>query len=173
MKLSPVNNENGAVLITGLLILLVLTLIGISGMNNSTLEEVMSRNQASRNIAFQAAEAALREGEDYLDGATLPDFPGTYQNLVASGLYKETTGIDILDYLNWNTSDSVAYSGTISSAVEAPRYVIEELVVVEGEGNDSLVAGTEVSERQMYRVTARGVGTRSNAVVVLQSTFLR
>ncbi len=165
-----INNEKGAVLITGLLILLVLTLIGIAGMNNSTLEEMMSRNYSSRNIAFQAAEAALREGEDFLTSATLPPFPGTNATHDSSGLYGESVD---LSGLTWDVNDSAQYSGTISGVDAPPRFIIEELVLIDDEGNDSLVEGTEVSERQMYRVTARGVGSLPGTVVILQTTYLR
>ena len=121
-------NQEGAVLITGLMVLLILTLIGITAMQNSTLEEVMSRNMDSRNIAFQAAEAALRAGEGVLDG-TLPTFDGTATTASPNGLY--STKIDISS-LAWDSTDSAEYSWTVSSkAADDPRYVIELLSTVE------------------------------------------
>jgi type IV pilus assembly protein PilX len=165
------NNENGAVLITGLMILLIMTLVGIAAMNNSSLQEVMSRNQTGRNIAFHSAEAVLREAEDFLDGATLPSFTGTNSSYVSSGLYQEEMD---LAAMSWDATDSVAYSGTTSVAVAAPRYIIEELAEVDNEsGSDSLVAGTEVATSMVYRVTARGVGLQNTTVVILQTTYLR
>ena len=58
--------ETGAVLVVSLLFLLVLTLIGLTGMQVTSLEEKMSGNMRDRNLAFQAAESALRAGEMYL-----------------------------------------------------------------------------------------------------------
>jgi type IV pilus assembly protein PilX len=165
------NNENGAVLVTGLVILLIMTLVGIAAMNNSSLQEVMSRNQTSRNVAFHAAEAALREGEDYLTSATLPSFLGTNSSPVTNGLYQEEMD---LTAMSWDSTDSVAYSGGSSAAVAAPRFIIEELAEVEDDGDsDSLVAGTEVDTSTVYRVTARGVGLQDTTVVMLQTTYLR
>jgi len=162
-----INNENGAVLITGLMILVIMTLIGITAMQSSTLEEVMSRNYGSRNVAFQAAETALRSGENFLTSASLPPFDGT----TVPGLYQPY--IDV-DGLVWDTTDSVAYSAVPSGAAAVPRYIIEDLGSAGTSGTEtSLIAGSEVTERNMYRVTAYGVGSTANAVVILQSTYAR
>ena len=40
-----------------------MTLLGVSSMSTSNLEEKMSGNSRDREIAFQAAESALREAE--------------------------------------------------------------------------------------------------------------
>ncbi|MDX2479353.1 MAG: PilX N-terminal domain-containing pilus assembly protein, partial [Desulfuromusa sp.] len=58
-----ISNERGAVLITGLMILVILSLLGISTMQTSTLEEKMTNNMSQRQLAFQATEAGLREAE--------------------------------------------------------------------------------------------------------------
>ncbi len=55
--------ENGAVLIVGMLFLIVLTLLVISLMRTSILEERMIANARDWNVAFQAAESALRDAE--------------------------------------------------------------------------------------------------------------
>ncbi len=51
--------EAGAALIVGLILLLVLTLLGVSGMNMATLELRMAGNEQSRQAAFQAAETGI------------------------------------------------------------------------------------------------------------------
>jgi type IV pilus assembly protein PilX len=55
--------QSGVVLIISLVMLLLLSIIGISGMAVTILEEAMAANHRDRNLAFQAAEAALRAGE--------------------------------------------------------------------------------------------------------------
>ncbi|SER12540.1 type IV pilus assembly protein PilX [Amphritea atlantica] len=71
----PKNREQGAVLIIALIFVLILTLIGVSSMQGTTLQEKMSGNLRDRSVAFNAAEAALREGEnsayDSYDNGTL------------------------------------------------------------------------------------------------------
>ena len=52
--------QQGAVLIVSLLVLLVLTLIGISALNGSLMEEKMASNAQTSTTVFQAAESAIR-----------------------------------------------------------------------------------------------------------------
>lgn len=51
--------QNGAVLITSLILLLIMTMLAITTMRTATMEETMARNSAFSNRAFQAAESAL------------------------------------------------------------------------------------------------------------------
>lgn len=51
--------ERGAALVVGLVLLLVLTVLGVSGMNTATLELVMANNSQSQQLAFQAAETGI------------------------------------------------------------------------------------------------------------------
>ncbi|MDO7928988.1 PilX N-terminal domain-containing pilus assembly protein [Pseudomonas sp. KFB-139] len=55
--------QSGMVLLVSLVFLLLLTLLGISSMQNATLQEKMSGSVAVRNQSFQKAEAVLRLGE--------------------------------------------------------------------------------------------------------------
>jgi hypothetical protein len=51
--------QHGAALIVGLVLLLALTVIGVSGMNMSTLELTMAGNMQAQEAAFQAAETGI------------------------------------------------------------------------------------------------------------------
>lgn len=53
------HSEKGAALVVSLIILAVITLLGIAGMQNSSLELKMVATTKDRSDAFQAAEAAL------------------------------------------------------------------------------------------------------------------
>jgi type IV pilus assembly protein PilX len=53
-------NQKGAVLFVGLMILVLLALIGVAGMQGTILQERMSGNYRTQNVAFQNAEAGLR-----------------------------------------------------------------------------------------------------------------
>jgi type IV pilus assembly protein PilX len=63
--------QQGAVLIVSLVLLLILTIVGISGMKMTSLEERMSGNYKDNEMAFQAAEAALVEAENFLENTNL------------------------------------------------------------------------------------------------------
>lgn len=52
-------SQRGAALIVGLILMLVLTVLGISGMNTATLELVMANNSQSQHSAFEAAETGI------------------------------------------------------------------------------------------------------------------
>ncbi|MBS0388891.1 MAG: pilus assembly PilX N-terminal domain-containing protein [Proteobacteria bacterium] len=65
--------QQGAALVVGLLLLLVLTLLAVSGMNSASLEFVMAGNEQYRSNAFQAAEAGIEQ--TILQGAFNPGSP--------------------------------------------------------------------------------------------------
>ena len=51
--------QTGATLIVGLVLLLVLTVVGVSGMNTATMEITMAANTQFQQDAFQQAEDAI------------------------------------------------------------------------------------------------------------------
>jgi len=58
--------QHGAVLVVAMLLLLVMTVLGISGVGSSLLEERMSGNFQESYSAMQSAETALRVAENWL-----------------------------------------------------------------------------------------------------------
>ena len=59
--------QRGLALFMSLVMLLILTILGVSSVQNTSLQERMSRNALDSNLAFQAAESALRDGEDFIE----------------------------------------------------------------------------------------------------------
>src|SRR5688572_6865077 len=55
--------ERGVALVVALVLLVVATLIGLAGIRGTNLQERMSANMYDRSLAFQRAEAALRDAE--------------------------------------------------------------------------------------------------------------
>jgi Tfp pilus assembly protein PilX len=64
--------QRGAVLIVGLVILLVVTMIGISGQQTTVLQERLAGNMRQSTIALQAAEAGLQVGLTYIEQQDFP-----------------------------------------------------------------------------------------------------
>ena len=62
MKTIARSRQRGAALIVGLMMLLALTLIGVTTMGMNTMELRMANNAQNRSNAFQAAEAGLEVG---------------------------------------------------------------------------------------------------------------
>ncbi len=170
MRYSDGKRQQGAVLAVALIILLALTLIGITGMQTTTLEEKMAGNLRDQNVAFQAAEAALRDGEDLVDGSvSTAAFDGT------NGLYGSADSPP--DYslaATWTGTNSRAYTGSIPGATTAPRYFIQHLGAVSGTGgalNVRRYGGLRPNNVDVFRITARGTGGSNNSQVVLQTHF--
>lgn len=63
MRAISIANQGGVALIVGLMFLLLLTLLGLTSSNVSVMQERMASNVREYNIAFQEAEATLREIE--------------------------------------------------------------------------------------------------------------
>ena len=64
IKINPGSRQRGAALVIGLLLLLVLTILAVSGMNSASLEFVMAGNEQYRANAFSAAEAGIERSLD-------------------------------------------------------------------------------------------------------------
>ena len=60
------SRQRGAVLIISLLILMVITLIGITAMQTTTLDTKIAANYKNYKISFEGAEAALTEAQSRL-----------------------------------------------------------------------------------------------------------
>jgi len=158
--------QSGAVLAISLIMLLLLTLIGVTAMQTTSLEEKMAGNARDRNLAFQAAESGLREGENFLTQATLP----TFTNAGTGGLYTQSaTPPD--ENADWSAATTVSHA--VTGVAAAPEYVIQQIGSTGGaSGSASLDAGLYTSS-DMYRVTARAVGGTTAAIVVVQSNYKR
>lgn len=65
------SRQGGAALVIGLILLLVLTLLAVSGMNTASLELVMAGNEQYRQRAFQAADTGIEEALTILPGGTV------------------------------------------------------------------------------------------------------
>jgi type IV pilus assembly protein PilX len=162
--------QRGAALIVSLIILLVITMLGLTAIQNSSLQERMATTMVDRSIAFEAAEAALRDAQDWLDAqATRPATGNTGRPDVWEGNGALLNAIGA-EAEAWSVAEWAAHSRTYSRSVpgasERPRYVIEELQFIP----DSLEAGSTVGV-WYYRVTARALGGSANAETLLQATL--
>lgn len=161
--------QRGAALMVSLIMLLLMTMIGVTSMQSTTMQEKMAGNVQDINKSFQAAEAALRKGEQFLTAATLPEFndsDGLYQAAMAGTTpVWEVTG-------NWSTSNSKIYSG-LSDVAKPPQYIIEELPATVDVNSGGLAADEPLTELGVYRVTAMGWGGSDTTITIVQSTYKR
>ena len=142
----------GAVLIISLIMLLLLTIIGVTAIQTTSLEEKMAGNMRDQNLAFQAAESALRVGET--ETATI----------AASDFYTGST--NPLSDINWANAFVRAYK-------ENALYIIEPPTITYGFGYEAGTPSSSAQTNYWYRITARGISGTGNAIVILQSIFIR
>lgn len=183
--------QDGAVFVTGLIFLLVLTLLGITATRMATVEERMSGNMRDRMLAMQAAEMGLRYAEQHIrdnDPSTnspkpiegLSEFDtGCTDGLCYYGSGVEAPGVVIDTVPSWTNYctptcpityvegtifrvDGVTYTAPILPAgVPAPTYLIE--------GIQKTPPGNVL--RHYYRITIRAQGAKQGTVVWLQEVF--
>jgi type IV pilus assembly protein PilX len=158
--------QRGAALIVAMVMLLAMTLLGVTAVRNSTLQERMAGNLRDSNLSFQAAERALREGESFVRSPTIPPFTGANGLL----LMQDDAGQGAFwSAYDWTTNGRPA-TGVLDVA-RAPLYVVEELPPV------PLAGGSErfgpLPDVGFYRITAQAVGGTADAVTILQTTYRR
>lgn len=66
-------SQRGSVLVVSLIILLVMTLLGVSAMDSSNMEQRMATAGKNRQLLFRAAETTLALGEQYLEDLAIDD----------------------------------------------------------------------------------------------------
>ncbi len=66
MRYISSRSQRGMALFVSLIFLLLLTIVGLAGMQNATLQEKMAGNVKHKNESFQFAESGLRVGEAYI-----------------------------------------------------------------------------------------------------------
>lgn len=163
--------QDGVVLIISLIMLVLLTIIGITAMQVSNLEEKMAGNSKEYNSAFQAAETTLRSAETYINSlATLGDFNDSLPGFLSEG----TADPDYKASSTWSSANSAL--GPAISGLITPRYIIKHVgqqgdsentgLTVSGYGES--LAGSAVT---LFRVTSSSTGSTDQSRVVLQSYF--
>lgn len=107
--------QRGAALVVALIMLLLLTIIGLTSIRGTSLQENMASNLRESSLSLQAAEAALRKGEElvsdkFLDGSLFDDLDfgdilngdyGSFEGVAASPKYR----ITLLTILQTDTSE--------------------------------------------------------------------
>lgn len=192
-------SQRGAVLIVALMFLVILTMLGVTAMTGTTMELRMANNTRDFGVAFQAAEAALRDARNDIIGQALPG--GTPRNPPMhisafgnagavntcnsasgrEGLCRPATYAPVVNAVlppppsvDMKGPQSVRY-GTYTGAtrfrgvVEQPHYIIELFGLP---AYQESIGTTGAANWVFYRITARGYGGNPNTEVTLQEVFV-
>jgi len=174
------NRQRGAVLIVSLLMLLVMTLIGVTSMSTTALEEKMAGNNRQRQLAFQSASSALRFAETWMQTNITnitqfqTQFSGTPVELYwtrapKTGQTPRAIPMDVYDESTWTVGNSQEPNvSMISGTQRDPRYAIEYM----GRIGEAPLDWTRPDDRKYaFRITSIGWGSDDITNYVAQSTL--
>jgi type IV pilus assembly protein PilX len=170
----PRHRQSGTALVVAMLFLVILGMLGVTTMTATTLEERMAGNTRDRDIAMQAAEAALRDAEHDISN-TVP----TNGRVVSVAIFVAactgglcTEGAPVLT--NVDDTAKSAFLGQFTGELAMmqgpavqPRYIIELLNTLPPQVPVP-PAGQQVRD---FRITAKGFGRNTNTIVILQTVF--
>lgn len=184
------NKQSGAALIVSLVLLVLVTLLGVAGIQTVALEEKMAANAYDRNLALQAAEAALRAGETLAEAQskTTPPNSGFPSGGIDPSADTACSSNPAYDLGNCNPGlcpkpglgcserwKSASFTGWVNASVSlgtlaggAPQYFVEYLG-----GNFPCTdgGGSGPTTCKRYRITARSNPGPGRATVMLQSVY--
>ncbi len=178
--------QRGVALVIALVLLVVMTLLGLSSMRGTVLQERMSANMYDRSLALQRSEAALRAAEaaitENFDITALDGVDCSVATGVACPLVPDSTFDD--DDTNWVDVDA-DFEMNADKTLGTPQYHVQLL----GSGPSATSMGVEANADYgsygnpyppdnvaFYRVTARNSNpgdAEERSVVVLQSNYKR
>ena len=157
-------DQRGAVLFVSLVMLLLVTIIGISGMQLVTLEEKMVSNMQNLTLAYHGAEAGLATCE-----AAVQSSGGNRGNAVV-----DFGELDV----SWHRDETVwERRGVVvdyTGLPEEPRCVPEFIGTgtADKDMDDATYQSETAMARPVYRVTSRSRGGDARSEVILESLFI-
>lgn len=182
-------HQSGAALVVGLIMLLLLTIIGLSAMQGTTLQEKMSGNMRDTTMAMQAADVALRYVEvGFLGEMNSLDIGKTFSACSGNCLIVDSEGSTAAataltsNFTAWE-NEATTYGQfahpvtgvTIappagSTITTAPQLLVEYVYFSPDDINEG--SGTKAGI-DFYRVTAVASGGTTNSQATAQSVFGR
>lgn len=166
--------QRGIALVVSLVLLIMVMLLGVSAAQLSLQGEKAARNEHDRDVAFLAAEDALKDAERDIESRSDP-----FAEDCVAGLHERAASDKPPVWMKVDLAGDActAEYGARSSAAmptgqgflpfKKPRYVIERMEC--HQPGDDASAGATPS--YCYRVTVIGFGAKPQTEVVLQSVF--
>lgn len=164
--------ETGAVLIISLLILLAMTLIGVSSMDSAVMELRMSNIMQQQVVALNRAEATLRAAEEQIE---IIATDGTTYDFEASGDgYYPVVNTLTLEQADWGSASTEAGPVDSDNGVDDDdQYITEYLGMKTPADGSQKYTGDPIAGSTAYtfRNTIRSASGRS-VVRIVQSIYV-
>ena len=164
--------QQGAALVVSLILLLVMTLIGVSAMNGARLEISMASLMQQEEAALRRAERTLDFAEDHVE--TLVSTAGQFQFSSDNDAYYVLS--DNLDaaVADWSSLNPLAGPESTDNSIDDDDALVVEylgLRSITGESERERVgAPVAGGQAHVYRITARSA-TGAKAVRIVQSMY--
>jgi type IV pilus assembly protein PilX len=166
--------QRGITLVIVLIFLVVLTLLGITGMRTTRLQEQMASSRYERVTAIAAAHAGISDGRQYVQSIVDANAAGAKVKFENELIGSANEGWTVEDWVkadtDWYADPRVVPFGKGNGETYAvqrinnnPGYFVHKFGA-EGAQNGDVY--------NMYRVTARGEGGRATNSAYLQSQFV-
>ncbi len=160
--MKQLQQQRGIALVLSLLMLVAITLLAVSSMRGTTLQEKMASNLNDREVAKQVTEATLRQVATLLP----PAAGSAWFNAPIPAPAQGTAD-------RWNNAAIWANAGNFAVAVNGVNYNGQFLVENMGfwtSRQDPTCKPREnpLCERQTYRITVRNQPVNGRAAVVVQ-----
>jgi type IV pilus assembly protein PilX len=183
-----VKHQSGSALIAVLLVLLVVSILGVGGAQIALMGERSARNDRDMQIAWQAAEAALKDAELDMTTSSRSAFfnDSNSSNFIQGcGTTGSTLGLCAATvagkpaWLTVNMADSAApvvpYGGitgqVFASGVTGIQPVKPPVYLIELVPDPSSFDQATGAQPMVYRVTAMGFGPRPEIQAVVQMIY--
>jgi type IV pilus assembly protein PilX len=175
--------QEGFVLIVGLVILGLLTMLALSSMRDTTMQEKMAGASRDSGLAFQAAESALRDAENCITGTTDGcAFDATNDAHFTQGDAAFPAHNTLFNATTWATidppGDATPLEGVPSKkkgdATDGVNYIVRQASAISDDAGGAEIglggygdsAATE--DQAIYEITARGAGASGAGQSVLR-----
>lgn len=168
--------ERGAALIVALVLLLIMTIIGISAMNGARLEVAMAGMMQREEVALRGAERALKTAEKYTENMVGPfkdTTPG--HNLPEDNVDVSVTDWSQAGIVSLTKSEGDGDAPELGELGAGDAFVVEYLGVVTlpgsalNDGGDAPLPGDKV---KVHRITSRSE-TDGKAVRIVESIYTK
>ncbi len=173
-------SQRGAVLFVSMILLVILTLIGVTAARMQTAEESMARNENNHQLALEYAEAALRNAEGFVGKYQQADFATNGAGLYDLSLELQTgTQTSIADTTDWSQPgvQTLMYAGPALNNAPPPsqaaQIIIEAMPPVTPVGSQMGDPRYNSPATQIfsYRITAHAGGADASSTATLQSVY--
>ena len=172
MKLTLMSEQRGAALIVSLLLLIAITLLALSNMKRTTVQEQMTGNLYDRQLALQQAEAALLVAQRVLEAAPLPGGPVALIN--NAGIYNVPNPLAADRWAPGQTTTWIAAPAMNNGRANPAFYIIEYMDEWAFPPRcDRALTIPAGCLQPTFRITARVPATPGRAEVTLQTIWRR